>query len=201
MSVSGISSTSSSYDQYNSQRLSPQEMEKQFESLGSALESGDMTTAKSILTTIQQNTPCGAKSGGNDQMGSDMQGLSSAISAGDQQSALAAYNNIKSKVSQMKQSAEQPGMPSGQGQGGQGRGQGGAVSGSSNSSSSSGVSNKYYDKMDANKDGKVTYDEETKYRLNHPNDADKNNDKNSKTTRTQTADINQSVGTIIDTIA
>jgi hypothetical protein len=197
MSVSGIS-TSSSYDQYNSQRLSPQEMEKQFESLGSALESGDMTTAKSIQATMQQNAPSGAKSGGDDQMSSDMQKLSSAISSGDQKSALAAYNNIKSKVSQMKQSAEQSGISSGQGQGGQGRGGGGSVSGSSKSSSSSGASNKYYDKMDANKDGKVTYEEEMKYKLNHPDDAGK--DKNSKTTTTQT-DIQQLVGTIINAMA
>ena len=52
--------------------------------------------------------------------------------------------------------------------------------------------------MDANKDGKVTYEEETKYKLNHPDDAGK--DKNSKTTTTQT-DIKQLVGTIINAMA
>lgn len=198
MSISGISSNVSSYDQYNTSMLSPKQMEKQFESLGSALESGDMTAAKSILTTMQRNAPSGTKSGGNDQMSSDLEKLSSAISSGDQQSALDAYNNVKSNLSQMKQSVDKSGMPSGQRQGGNGQGRSESVSGSSvSSSSSSTASSKYYDKMDANKDGKVTNDEETKYKLNHPNEAD--TDQNTKTATTQATATKQTVGTIIDT--
>lgn len=137
MSVSGISSNYNSYDQDNTAKLSPGQMQKQFESLGSALSSGDMTTAKSILTTMQQNAPSGANSAGSNQISSDMEKLSSAINSGDQQSALDAYNSIKSNISQMKQSARPSGMPSGQAQGGHGQAPGKSVSSSSSSNTSS----------------------------------------------------------------
>jgi hypothetical protein len=196
MSVAGISTNYSSYDQYNTSALSPKQMEKQFESLGSALESGDMATAKSILTTMQQNTPSGAKPAGNNQISSDMEKLSSAINSGDQKSAQDAYNSIKSNISQMKQSADQSEMPPGQSRGGQGQVQGKSAS-SSGSSESSSISNKYYDKMDANKDGKVTYDEEMKYKLKHQNETDK--DQHARAAANQATGTNKSVGTIIDT--
>ncbi len=50
--------------------------------------------------------------------------------------------------------------------------------------------------MEANKDGKVTYDEETKYKLKHANETDK--DRNAQAAANQATDTNQPVGTIID---
>ena len=151
MSVSGISSNYNSYDQYNTAKLSPGQMQKQFESLGSALSSGDMTTAKSILTTMQQNAPSGANSAGSNQISSDMEKLSSAINSGDQQSALDAYNSIKSNISQMKQSARPSGMPPGQARGGQGQAPGKSVSSSSSNTSSTSSSDSSSSASDSSK--------------------------------------------------
>lgn len=55
--------------------------------------------------------------------------------------------------------------------------------------------NKVYDKMDTNKDGKVSYQEEMTYKQNHP-------DVTQKTESQQESDSTKSlVGTLVDTMA
>ena len=75
-------------------------------------------------------------------------------------------------------------------------------------SSSSQSSNKVYDKMDTNKDGKVSAEEELAYKLKHPEKpvekhAEKQPDKEKKTqSNGQISDYSQStLGTIVDTTA
>lgn len=57
--------------------------------------------------------------------------------------------------------------------------------------------NKVYDKMDANKDGKVSYQEEITYRQNHPEAAQTNQSQ----AQQESSDIKSLVGTLIDTTA
>ena len=63
------------------------------------------------------------------------------------------------------------------------------------SSSSSQSTGKVYDKKDTNKDGKVSYQEETAYDQKHPGDVKKS------AVNKQADKIKELVGTIIDTTA
>ncbi len=56
---------------------------------------------------------------------------------------------------------------------------------------------KVYDKMDTNKDGKVSYQEEIAYRQNHPEAAQTDRSR----AQQESSDIKSLVGTLIDTMA
>lgn len=130
-----------------------------FENLGSALESGNLSDAKKALEELQKNAPKNASNASN-PMSQKMEALTKAIDSGDVKSAQDAYADIK------KTMAQRPaGRPSGPPPGGAPpSGGAGKTSGTEKSSSS----NKTYDKMDADKDGTVSWKEEQDYAQKHP---------------------------------
>jgi soluble cytochrome b562 len=134
-------------------------IKQSFENLGSALESGNLSDAKTALADLQKNAPKKARDSSN-PMSQKMDALSKAIDSGDVKAAQAAYADIKQTTSQRP-----AGRPSGAPPGGAGK-----TSGTEGSSSS----NKTYDKMDANKDGIVSWKEEQDYAQKHPDYAKTN---------------------------
>ena len=147
-------------------------MKQSFEKLGSALESGDLSGAKDVLTEIQKNAP--AQGGGNNPMSQKMDALSKAVESGDTKAAQQAYADIKKTMAQGPGAGGAMAGSRGAARGGQRAGgappSGGkkpsGASGSSGSSSAS--STKTYDKKDLNKDGTVSVMEEIEYGLKHP---------------------------------
>jgi len=129
-------------------------VKQSFNDLGSALESGNLSDAKTALEELQKNAPKQASNSSN-PMSQKMETLSKAIDSGDVKAAKEAYADIKQTMSQRPS-----GRPSGPPPGGAPP-SGGAGKTSSTEGSSS--SNKTYDKMDANKDGKVSAQEELDY--------------------------------------
>ena len=149
-------------------------MKQTFEKLGSALQSGDLSSAKDVVAQMKKNAP--AQGGGNDPMSQKMDALSKAIDSGDVKAAQQAYSDIKKSMTQgpgaggamagFRGAARGGQRPSGAPHGG-----GQKPSGASGSSSSS---NKTYDKKDTNQDGTVSAMEEIEYDLKHPEKAQKN---------------------------
>jgi len=129
-------------------------IKQSFDDLGSALESGNLSDAKTALAELQKNAPKQASDSSN-PMSQKMDALSKAIDSGDVKAAQDAYADIKQTMSQRA-----AGRPSGPPPGGAPP-SGGAGKTSSTEGGSS--SNKTYDKMDANKDGKVSAQEELDY--------------------------------------
>lgn len=149
----------------------PMEKVKQkFEDLGSALQAGDLSGAKKALAELQKNAP----GKGSDGKSTEIDNLSKALDSGDLSAAKNAYSKIQEKMSQGPPAGARPpqGAPTGASgvsldTGGEPAKSGTGKSGGSRSSGSS-SSNKTYDKMDANKDGKVSAREEFDYELAHP---------------------------------
>ena len=125
-----------------------------FNDLGSALESGNLSDAKTALEDMQKNAPKQASDTSN-PMSQKMDALSKAIDSGDVKAAQDAYADIKQTMSQRA-----AGRPSGPPPGGAPPSGGKGKTSSTEDSSSS---NKVYDKKDANKDGKVSAQEEIDY--------------------------------------
>jgi hypothetical protein len=151
MSISAISSSVSSLQA--SQTDSFARVKQDFDSLGSALKSGDLSKAKEAFAQLQKDVS--SQSGkSNNPLSSDMESLGNALESGDLKAAQTAYENIQAKVSQV--------LPAGGG-GGTSR-----PSGSGNTSQSS---SQTYDKRDTNKDGVVTVVEQLEYDLKHPSEA------------------------------
>jgi iron uptake system EfeUOB component EfeO/EfeM len=69
-----------------------------FDSIGSALESGDLSSAKTALTEFQKYAPPNSGNQGN-PMDKQMNSLASAIESGDLSSAKSAYSDIKTAMS------------------------------------------------------------------------------------------------------
>ena len=149
-------------------------MKQSFEKLGSALESGDLSSAKDMLAQMKKNAP--AQGGGDNPMSQKMDALSKAVESGDVKAAQQAYADIK------KTMAQGPGAGSamagfrgaargGQRPGGAPHGGGQKPSGAGGSSSSS---SKTYDEKDTNQDGTVSPMEEIEYDLKHPEASQKN---------------------------
>jgi len=129
-------------------------IKQSFDNLGSALQSGNLSDAKTALTEIQKSAPKQASNSSN-PMSQKMEALSKAIDSGDVKAAQAAYADIKQTMSQRP-----AGRPSGPPPGGAPpSGGAGKASGTKDSSSS----NKVYDAKDTNKDGKVSALEELAY--------------------------------------
>ena len=135
-------------------------IKESFENLGSALESGNLSDAKTALEDLQKNAPK-QSSGASNPMSQKMEALSEAIDSGDLKAAQAAYADIKQAMSQRHAGGRPSGPPPG---GAPPSGGAGETSSTENSSSS----NKVYDKMDANKDGTVSWKEQRDYLQKHP---------------------------------
>jgi soluble cytochrome b562 len=138
-------------------------MKQTFADLGKALESGNLSDAKTALAALEENAPAKNEKG-NNPMSAKMEALTKALNSGDVEAAKDAYADIKKTMAQ---------KPSG---GSQARGAGGPPPGgappsgapkTADSDSSSDTS-KVYDKKDANEDGTVSWKEETDYDLQHP---------------------------------
>jgi len=137
-----------------------------FQDLGKALESGNLTDAKTALATLQKNAPPKTEAG-SDPMSVKMEALTKALNSGDVKAAKDAYADIKKAMSQRPSGSKRP-------QGGGGKPSGSAPPQSAHaasSSQSSSKSDKVYDKRDTNKDGEVSWTEQTSYDLAHPDQA------------------------------
>jgi len=126
-----------------------------FQSLESALQSGDLAAAKDAYAQLQKNAPP-SRSGdqGNNPMQQKMDALGKALDSGDLEAARSAYADIKSAM------AQRPAPAGGQG----GRPAGGPMPGGGGQavSASNSVT---YDPKDTNKDGTVSAQEELMYSL------------------------------------
>jgi hypothetical protein len=164
MTISAVSSNSSLFQAGEASGMA--QMKKNFESLGSALESGDLDAAEEALAQFEANAPDGGDDS-NNPMAADMASLKSAIASGDVEAAQEIYAQIKEKMSQGPSSGQAP--PGGS----QGAQQTDTVQLSTSStedseSSSSSSETTVYDKKDTNKDGVVSVQEIIAYALKHP---------------------------------
>ena len=177
MSISGISS---SVGTYQTNQVSPfTKIKKDFESLGKALESGNLDDAKKAYVQLQKDTPTQNGTGTN-PMSADMDSLGKALDSGDLKAAQEAYAKIQEKLSQ----GPPPGGPGGGPEGAQ-------KASASNAGSQS--DSKVYDKKDINKDGTVSYEEEMAYALQFPEEAD-----TTQQSSQGSGNLNTLVGSLID---
>ena len=148
-------------------------MKQSFEDLGSALESGDLSSAKDVLAQMKKNAP--ARGGGDNPMSQKMDALSKAVESGDVKAAQQAYADIKKTMAQAPGAGGAMAGSRGAARGGQrpggtppAGGQKPSGASGSSASSSSASSSKTYDAKDTNQDGTVSTMEEIKYSLKHP---------------------------------
>ena len=133
-------------------------MKQLFQSLGSALDSGNLSDAKNALTQLQKNAPANS-SDGNNPISAKVEKLSKAIESGDLKAAKDAYADIKKTMSQGPPNQARAGASPG---------------GSKQSSGANGTSSKKeYDKKDLNEDGVVSAEEEIVYDLKNPGEVKK----------------------------
>lgn len=139
-----------------------------FDDLASALQSGDLTSAKEAFAALQDNLPPRANQAGN-PLAAKIDALGQALDKGDLASARQAFADIQSSLAQRPSRGGQPsgGLPPGGAPptggphgGGHGGGHGTEKSGSSST-------NQTYDPKDTNQDGTVSLQEELIYNLSH----------------------------------
>ena len=137
-------------------------MKQLFQSLGSALDSGNLSDAKNALAQLQKNAPANS-SDGNNPISAKVEKLSKAIESGDLKAAKDTYADIKKTMSQGPTNQARAGGPGGASPGG-----------SKQSSGANGTSSKKeYDKKDLNEDGVVSAEEEILYDLKNPGEVKK----------------------------
>ena len=179
MNISSVTSQAYQPTQENSRFA---KMKQSFQSLGNALESGNLTDAKEALAQLQKNAPA-QKANDNNPMSAKMEALSKAVDSGDLKAAQDAYADIKKTMSQRPSGRAQEGGHGGPPPGGAPP----SGAGKSSDASSSSSSNKVYDVKDTNKDGQVSWEEEQAYNLKNPDE----------TTQTSTANqVNSDQGTL-----
>jgi hypothetical protein len=168
-----ITSLSSSSFQPVGDTQASSKMKQSFDKLGSALESGDLSSAKDVLAQMKKNAP--AQGGGDNPMSKKMDALSKAVESGDVKGAQQAYADIKKTMAQTPGGGGAMAGSQGAARGGQrpggtppAGGQNPSGASGSSASSSSASSSKTYDAEDTNKDGKVSAMEEIEYSLTHP---------------------------------
>jgi hypothetical protein len=152
MAISAISSSTSTYSSYQSSQADPlNKIKKDFEGLGDALSSGNLSDAQTAFAQLLKDSP--TDSSGSNPMSADINKLGQALDSGDMETAQEIYGQMEEKISQ--------GPPSG--------GVSGAVGAQTASTSGSGSqsTSSIYDKKDANQDGIVTAAEEIAYNLEH----------------------------------
>ncbi|MCE9611648.1 MAG: hypothetical protein K8R23_15730 [Chthoniobacter sp.] len=131
-------------------------MKQAFQSLGTALDSGNLSDAKAALAQLEKNAPPGAAKAGN-PLSAKIEALSKAIDSGDLKAAKEAFADIKKTIAQ--------GPPKGAGR--HGRPSGPPPGGSSDTAGTT----KTYDAKDTDQDGKVSKQEEQAYEAKHALDA------------------------------
>ena len=138
-------------------------VKQSFDDIGKALDSGNVSDAKAAFDKLQSSLPAQARNDKN-PLSEKINTLSKALDSGDAKAAQEAFADLK------KTAAQRPAGGAGRAGHPQGPPPGGAPpgGGAEKSTSTSSNSNKIYDKKDANKDGKVTYQEEQDYKLKHP---------------------------------
>jgi hypothetical protein len=99
MNISGISSSVTSFSQ-NNMLAGPRQQGQNFKALDTALQTGDLSSAQSAFSAIQQNMPPasnGPEQGqpGADGMGQAFQSLSDALGKGDLSGAQTAFSDVK----------------------------------------------------------------------------------------------------------
>ncbi|WP_254509049.1 hypothetical protein [Anatilimnocola floriformis] len=151
-----ISVTPSSYGNVQStgRANSFAQVKKDFEALGSALESGDLEQAQEAFAQLQKDAP--APNGKNNPLSDKIESLGQALDSGDLESAQDAYEDIEKTIAQGPPRRGAGGPPPGEA-GGPGRGGGGGGSKSDGD----------YDKRDTNKDGTVSAQEALLYEITH----------------------------------
>jgi hypothetical protein len=166
MSSLSISANSGSMPQINQSQLA--KMKSQFDQLGKALDSGDLTAAKQAYSAIQQNAPQGASDQSPmAQMKSKIDQLGQALDSGDLAAAKKAYSAIQ-------QSAPKGGPKGAPPAGGGAPPAGGETKSASGGKSSS--SSTSTDPMDLNGDGTVSEAERLVYSIMHPDLTKKDSD-------------------------
>ena len=93
-----ITSLSSAFFQPAGGTQAISKMRQSFKELGSALESGDLSSAKDVLAQMKKNAP--ARGGGDNPMSQKMDALSKAVESGDVKAAQQAYADIKKTMAQ-----------------------------------------------------------------------------------------------------
>ncbi len=102
--MSNISSVSNPNPMYPASQNSMGQSFTDFKAIGTALQSGDLTSAQSALATFQQSLPGGAQGsstspfGQNSQANKDYQALSTALQSGDAAGANKAYASLQSDL-------------------------------------------------------------------------------------------------------
>ena len=156
--ISGIGSSGNLQQVSGSNRFA--KVKQDFEALGSALDSGNLTDAKKAFAQLQKDAP--SQGGGKNPLSDTIDSLGKALDSGDLKGAQDAYGKIKEAMSQKPPT------------GGQAGGAGGARGASGASGAGGGSSsNKTYDVKDTNKDGTVSAMEEFVYDLAHSQQAKK----------------------------
>ena len=147
--MSGISGIGSSGNLQQVSGSNPfAKLKQDFEALGSALDSGNLTDAKKAFAQLQKDAP--SQGGKKNPLSDTIDSLGKALDSGDLKGAQDAYGKIKEAMSQKP--------PTG--------GQGGGADGGSSS-------NTTYAVKDTNKDGTVSSMEEFVYDLAHSQQAKK----------------------------
>ena len=103
--MSSISSTSSATNSYQATNLNAfTQFVNDFNAIGSALQSGDLSEAQSALATFQQDLPGNSQSstnqpfGNNTQANTDYQNLVSSLKSGNLPDAQKAYANLQNDL-------------------------------------------------------------------------------------------------------
>ena len=171
MSALSISANSGSMPPINQDQMAKMaQMKSQFDALGKALDSGDLTAAKQAYSAIQQNAPQGAPQGDQGpmaQMKSKMDQLGQALDSGDIAAAKTAYSAIQQSA---PKGGHKGAPPAG---GGAPPSAGGTKSASGGNSTGSSTS---AGPMDLNGDGTVSAAERLIYSITHPDLTKKDSD-------------------------
>lgn len=103
-SISSVLSSNPAYQNYNTSNV--QQTVQDFQALGSALQSGDVSSAQSALTTFQQALATATNSqssssqpfGKNSQANTDYQSLASALQSGNLTTAQQAFSRLQTDL-------------------------------------------------------------------------------------------------------
>jgi len=174
MSISSISSNTSTYQTSQTNPFS--KIKEDFDNLGKALKSGNLSDAKAAFAQLQKDSP--AKTGSDSTpMSKDIAAIGKALDSGDIKTAQDTYSKVQDKIAQGPKAGGQVG--------------GGGKPGGAKPSDSSSSSSKVYDKKDTNKDGTVSMEEELAYDLTHAE---------AKTTNQDTAESGSSSNSVAGSI-
>jgi len=103
--MSSISAVSSNTDPYRiANQQNPGQIGQDFKAIGSALQSGDLATAQTALTTFQQDLQAVSKTGAtqifgqNSQANTDYKSLAAALRSGDLSTAQKAFASLQTDL-------------------------------------------------------------------------------------------------------